>query len=180
MKKKRNSWMITVPLIAVAGGYLYFSFLPTKQATAQLREELEAKRTFVEQSANLRVSLDQTNQELVETVAHTQAWRDTAPTQATLASLLGDINQHAKLAGVEITNFSPQQETLNETFSRVPVSIEVAASSTALFEFVRAIEQLPPVVWFDSLNIEATGENGQTVKAELTLVIFASISGNSD
>jgi type IV pilus assembly protein PilO len=179
-KSKRNSWMVTLPLIAIAGGYLYFLFLPTKSAIAELREELQAKRTFIEQSSNLRVSIDDSSSELQNVAAFTQAWRDDAPTQATLSALLGDINQRAKLAGVEIRNFHPQQDTLNETFSRVPVSIEFTGTTSTAFAFLKEIEQLAPVIWIDSLNIEATGEHRQTVRGELTLVIFTANSEKTD
>lgn len=178
--RKRNSWVITLPLIAIAGGYLYFFFLPTKVATAKLRKELEGKRTFTEQSRNLRVSVEDTKAQLSQVLSYTKTWRDSTPSHATLSGLFGDINQQAKDAGVVITNFHPQQATLNETFSRVPISIELSGSTNDIFGFLRAVEQLESVVWIDTLNIEATGKHGHSTKAEVNLVAFTANSEKSD
>ncbi len=176
MKKpaKTNSWLITVPLVAVAGGYLYFFFMPTSNAIAELRDELKTKRTFIETSSNLRVATELADNELSKTRRYNEAWKAAAPTQATLARLLGDINQLAKNAGVEISAFTPQTPVLSETFRRVPVNVEVLGTSKALLSFLGDVETLPPVIWIDTFEVEATGEHRQTIKAQLKLVIFAS------
>ena len=176
MKKtgKPNSWVITVPLIAVAGGYLYFFFLPNSSAIAELRDDWKTKRTFVEKNGNVLAAAELADAELAETRKYNDAWKSATPTQATLSRLLGDINKVAKKAGVELSAFSPQPPMLSETFRRVPVDVETLGTSTALLEFLREVESLPPVIWVDTLELEATGENGQTVKAQLKLVIFAS------
>ncbi|MCG8587431.1 MAG: type 4a pilus biogenesis protein PilO [Pirellulales bacterium] len=180
MKKQRNSWIITVPLIAVASGYLYFFFLPASNAVADLRQELKETRSFIEQSGNVRIAVKASDDELTQILGYNKAWRDAAPTQATLSALLGDINQLAKDAGVELTNFHPQQDTLNETFARVPINIEFAGTTPSVVQFLGDIEDLPSTVWVETLNIEATGQHGQTAKGELTLVVLAANSGKSD
>ena len=94
--------------------------------------------------------------------------------------MLGDINRLARDAGVELTNFHPQQDVLNETFSRVPINIEFAGTAASVLRFLGDIENLPSTVWVDTLNMEATGQHGQTTKGELMLVVLAANSGKSD
>ena len=182
MKKpsKTNSWIITVPLIVAAGGYLYFFFMPTSSAIADLREELKTKRAVIEQGSNPRATAELAQAKLSETRRYNEAWEADAPTQATLSRLFGDINQLAKDAGIEITAFSPQQPLLSETFRRVPVHVEILGTTESLLSFLGGVEGLPPVIWVDTFEVEATGEHGQTIKSQLKLVIFASNPGKSN
>jgi Tfp pilus assembly protein PilO len=177
---RRGSWIVILPLAAVAAAYVVFFFLPGRRAIAELRQQARAKQDFVAEADRLQQTLRDGKQEMEKTQAYVAACRRRIPDEKELGTVFGRIHQVADAAGIRITRFDPQPPVVYETLRRVPVLVGCSGSFAQMYEFLRNLEALPTSLWVGSLKAEKDGRNAKNVQCEVGLAIFAGNSGHSD
>jgi Tfp pilus assembly protein PilO len=170
---RRGSWIITLPLAAMAAAYVFFIFLPGRKALAELREEIRVKQDYVDQAGSLPATLAQHKRELNDSRAYAEAWHHRLAEEKELPALFGRIHNAAKAAGIRVTKFDPQAAVAFETLRRVPLSLGCSGSFPQIHKFLRALEDEPAAIWVESLRIDKATEDGRDATGEATLVIFA-------
>jgi Tfp pilus assembly protein PilO len=175
MKSTRSygSWLVTVPLVGLACGYLYFVFLPGQKEIRRLKAEIHRQRDFIRLSDQCAVAFQTTHRELERTRQRLGLWTQSAPTQATLSELYGRINGLAKAAGANTTRFEPQPDVRYRTISRVPVSVGFVGSFAAVCTYLHHLEMLPQTIWVEDLKIEKYAKHEENAQCEVTLAVFA-------
>lgn len=175
-----SRWILVVPLVAAAGAYFYFVFLPGQRSLASLREELSAADQFIAQVEAFGPALLSTQQQLGKTRQYVDQWEQTAPTEAGLSGVFGRINRLAKESGVTTTRFEPQPAVPYDTVRRLPVAVRCVGSFGQVCRFLQALEGMEETIWAESLKMQRTGEDRESVECELSLAIFADNPDDSD
>ncbi|MCE9555014.1 MAG: type 4a pilus biogenesis protein PilO [Planctomycetes bacterium] len=176
----RSSWLITIGLVVVSVGYLYFVFMPARRGIEKLREELSQKQAYLAQQPGLKSSLASVESELGHTQEYVDQWRSHAPAAGELSSTYGAIHRLVTSAGVEVEKFDPQNVTSLETVRKIPIRLTAEGSFAQMHALLRGLEEMPASPWVESLRIERGKDAEAPLKGEITLVIFAANPEISD
>lgn len=182
MKKQptRGSWMITLPLAAIATAFLTLIFLPEQRRIDALHHEMRAKQDYVLAAGQMAGRLNALNADLTETLAYGAAWRGRAVDSTGVTVLCGKIAQLAHGAGVVTARFAPGSPRRLERLERVPLSMVCYGSFAQLQKFLAGLESCPQRLWLNGVKLQADGESGKDVRCELTVEVFVDDSENSD
>lgn len=179
-KLRRNSWIVTVPLAAIALAYILLIFLPDRRAIGKTRDQIKQKQAFVVQAVSVGAALRTVEQELKKTEAYNATWQEHAPAEGELSALYGEIHELAKAAGTTITRFDPEPAACYGEISQIPLGIGCVGSFAEICGFLRGLERLPVAIWVSELVLAASGDTGRSVICKADLVIFTHNSENSD
>lgn len=175
-----SSWIITVPVAALAAGYVFFFFLPGKKEADRLSKELSANRDYVVQSASTAAAIVATQKDLADTLAHNRSWSQTIPKQDGLADLFGKISALAEASGNTTTRFDPEPPVAMDKLSRVPVAVGCTGTFSQIADFLQSLESLPEPIWVDTLEIERVSKDGGAVDCQVNMMIFTDNLDSSD
>ena len=176
----RGSWLVTLPMAAIAIGFVTLVFLPGQRRTQALRDELHLKQEFILAAGKLGAQLHELNGELAETRKYNSRWRGRATSSARITALYGQIAQLAQDAGVTTTRFAPGAPTEVERLRRIPLDVVCHGSFAQIQAFLAALEACPQPVWLNDLKLEANSEYGGSARCELALATFVDDSEKSD
>ena len=179
-KIRRGSWIVTVPLAAVAVLYIMLSFLPGRRAIGEFRDQIRQKKDYIAQATRLAAAIETARKELDRTQAYNAAWEQVAPAQGTISALYGKIHELAKDAGNNTTRFDPEPIVTRERTRQIPLTLGCTGSFAQIREFLQGLEDLPAAIWVNSLDLENVEQAGKSIACEISLVVFASNPENSD
>lgn len=183
MKPKTNrkrSWLVLTCLGGLVIGYAYFFYLPGSRKMAEMKADMAEAELEAEGTVALIAALDATQKQLNEAADYTDAWAAAAPSEHEISEVFERIHELTRLAETETTRFEPQSATEYETFRRVPVSMECEGSFAQLSAVLTALETMREPVWLRAVDIETSGQDGEVVKAEISLDVFADNLEDSD
>jgi len=182
MKTKipRGSWIVTVPVAAVAVVYVVLFFLPGKRAIGELREKIQQHQECIDQATAVAAMLPAVQKELQKAEDYNTAWEKQAPAVGEAAALHGKINALALAVGAELTRLEPTPVVPYDKIQQIPLTVSCTGSFAQISGFLRSLEELPQTLWIDSLSLEKPEEAGEAVECELSLVVFADNPENSD
>jgi Tfp pilus assembly protein PilO len=175
-----STGLTAAALAAASVAYVVFVFLPGQRAIAQLRRQVQEKQQFIARTQSLPAAIQQAADDLQAANDYAAAWRASAPSEARLAATLGQITQRAQQTSLLVQRFDPQPVARLDAVWQAPVAVAMEGSFLQVFEFLRAIEELPASVWIASLRLENSGRDDGRARCELTLVVFADNSDFSE
>ena len=176
----RGSWIVTLPVAGLAVAYVFLVFQPGRKAIDRLSDELVAEQDFIALAEAVGPAIQTIRQQLRETLAYNTARAESIPEQAELTSLFGRIHALAKASGAITTRFDPEPPLPLDRLRRIPVVIGCTGSFAQISRFLSDLECLPQIVWIDGIKIESFAQEGQNVKCELNVLVFADNLDNSD
>jgi len=174
-----KSWIVTLPIAGAAAAYVWFFFLPTQKAIAELQLEVNEKQSF---TTNRELFTSQSREAQVHFDAaceYVKRQHETLVAPADLPRLYAEIAAVAKEAGVVTTRFSPDPPMPFAQVDKYPVNLGCEGSFQQVCRLIEGLERLPYQVWYEYVTFETEGETGQTVRCELNLEVFAKKSGSS-
>lgn len=183
--KKSNSrslpsWLVTGVVASLAVVYALFVFLPAQKKAATLKLKKYELMQYIANRLKTNEKIEQARQRQVQVEQVTAAWRQHAPQVGELGRLLSSITQQARQAGVTLQRFDPQQQVPLHYISQQPIQVALEGDFAQVFDFLQRVESMPHRVWISNLTLSTTGEDGQTLRAEMTLTIFADLAENSE
>jgi Tfp pilus assembly protein PilO len=179
-KFHRGSWLVTIPLVAIAVIHIMFVFFPGRKVISQLRMEIESRQLYISNAGNVSAKLAAAQQDLLEAKSYIEKWRHAAFIVHRLPVLYGNINNLSKQAGTAITRFEPQMFLELGLIRQIPIHMACTGTIAKIHEFIRSLESLPQTIWLDSLKYQKSGQNGENVLCEINLVVFSDNPKNSD
>ncbi len=171
---QEHSWVLTIPVAAVAVAYVWFFFLPDKRIIAEQRSELEQKLAFCATSAKIGADISRAQREIEETDAYTRHWSVTSGDPAHIAAVYKSIAETAKESDVQTTRFVPDPIVKLASLERQPLRFGCRGDLESIFEMLAGLEQLNDRIWIDELVLEPTGKDDELVQCDMVLAIFAS------
>ena len=176
-KVGKNSWIVILPVGAVAVVYIVWFYLPGTKAIAELRDQIRAKQDFVAESEKSVKALAAGKRELEKTEAYVSVCRLRASDEAELGNVLSTIHETANQAKLRIIRFDPQPPVVYERLRRVPVTVGLVGPFVQIHRFLRSLEEMPSYIWIRSTRLETDVKNGKDVIGEVVLEVFV---GNSE
>ena len=180
VQQLRGSWLVTLPMAAIAIGFVTLVFLPGQRRTQALRDELRLKQDFILAAGKMGAELHKLRDELAETRAYSAHWRGAATSSTQITALYGKIAQLAQDSGVSTTRFAPGAPTQIERLQRIPLDVVCHGTFAQIQAFLAALEGCQQPVWLNDLKLEANSEYGGSVRCELALATFVDNSEKSD
>jgi Tfp pilus assembly protein PilO len=177
---RRNSLIVTIPLVAVATAWVVLVFLPIQKAIGRYQAEIEQMQQYCERASRSFPVLRQTARLLADTRAKIAYWEKAAPSDSDLSELLGKITSAARLAGLRTTRFDPQQIVAHERIAEIPLQMAVSGPFPQIFAFLGSLEAMPQTAWLQRLEIEKAERNSEAVTCEINLVVFTDNPENSN
>ncbi len=126
-----------------------------KKAEAQ---EIEIHKEF-ENKAKKAINLEAYEQQLAEMQESFGAMLRQLPNRTEVAELLVDISQTGLASGLEFELFRPQNESPQDFYSELPISIRVKGDYHEFGRFISGIAALPRIVTVHDINIVPGNQN---------------------
>jgi Tfp pilus assembly protein PilO len=168
-----SSWLVTIPLVAIAAIHIVFVFFPGRKVISQLQKDIEYRQIYISNAANVSVKLADAQQELVKVKSYIENWRRMAYAINRLPVLYGDINKLSKQAGTTTSRFEPQMIIEFGMIRQIPIHMACTGTFAQIHEFIRSLEGLPQTIWIDQLRFDKPGQTGENVLCEINLVVFS-------
>jgi len=179
-KARRGSWLVTLPLALLAVGYLMLFYLPGRRAISRATDQVEERRQVLDQSTGLLGVIHVAQQETGKADRFVRQWEANCPPIAELSQLYGEIYALAEAAGAGVTRFDPEAIVRGERIVKIPLKMGCQGRFEQLFAFLAGLEGLRYEVWITDLRMERVAEDRENTSCELSLLVFAGNSGNSD
>jgi Tfp pilus assembly protein PilO len=179
LRRRRHSWLVTLPLVGATLAFFFLLYLPEKHRIAELHNELREKQAFLAQSnalaATLRRTLD-VRRTIDEFLGQWQAQAQPAARSRLLADMTAAARQHQ----LRTTLFAPSAPVLRQRLAQLPVRWELEGTFGQIHALLATLEQLSPHLWIDELRLQRGSADHAALRAELNLLIFGDRSGYSD
>jgi Tfp pilus assembly protein PilO len=172
-KINRGSWLVTIPLVAIAVVYIVFVFFPGRNVITQLRAEIESRQLYISNDDSISASLAAAQQELLQARSYIENWQHAAFIVHRLPLLYGNINNLSNRAGTATTRFEPQILVELGLIRQIPIHMACTGTFAQIHEFIRSLESLPQTIWIDSLQFNKPVQNGGNISCEIDLVVFS-------
>jgi type IV pilus assembly protein PilO len=145
--------------VLLVGPFLYFSFLPKLSQIDTLQKEsstLEKKLTTAQKKAS-QFKLYQ--EKLENAKLEFKIVTKKLPEKKEIPSLLANISQSARDAGLEILLFQPLAEQDKDFYAEIPVSITVNGNYQNVALFFDKVARLSRIVNIDNIRMSAAKGN---------------------
>lgn len=179
-KIRRSSWIVTVPLAAAALAYLLLFLLPGNRAIGELRQQIRQKRDFIEIAASMAKTLGTLRTQREQAASYSAACAGGGSTSGGISAIFGEINDLATAAGTTVTRFDPEPVVSYDKIKRIPLTMGCVGSFAEICTFLRRLEELPAMIWVETLRVEKIDKNSESVSCEINLVVFAGNPEDSD
>jgi Tfp pilus assembly protein PilO len=179
-KNRRGSWLVTLPLALLAVGYLMFFYLPGRRAISRATDQVEEHRQVLDQSAGLLTAIHIAQQDAGKADRFVSGWEANCPPTRELSQLYGEVYALAEAAGARVTRFDPEAIERGQRIVKIPLKMGCQGRFEQVFAFLAGLEGTHYEVWITELRMEGPPENRGDASCELSLVVFAGNSENSD
>ena len=173
IKFHRGSWLVTIPLVAIAVVHIVFVYFPGRNVITRLRAEIESRQHYISNADSISAALAAAQQELLEARSYIENWQRVAFTVHRLPVLYGNINNLSNRAGTATTRFEPQMLVELGLIRQIPIHMACTGTFAQIHEFIRSLESLPQTIWIDSLQFNKSGQTGGNISCEIDLVVFS-------
>ncbi len=188
---RRHSWLVTLPLAGIAAAYLWLVFLPGQRVISALEIELADKRAFIASGSHVSQCRVQFEAKLAELQTYCDRWQAKKCDSARLAALYGEIAELLKASGVATTHFSPGPTTRLDVLQKTSLRMTCEGTFEQVASVLTKLERMPERLWVEDVSLEALANEapsspekeaqiGQIMRCQVTLVIFAGNSKNSN
>ena len=146
---------IVTALVVAAGWWLDWRD-QAQQFDRVVAQERDLRATY-EVRARRAANLDAYREQLAEMEERFGAMLRQLPSRAEVASLLVDISQEGRAAGLEFELFQPQAQRRQEFYAEMPVLVRVRGNYHQFGRFVSGVAALPRIVTLHDVNVRPAG-----------------------
>jgi Tfp pilus assembly protein PilO len=173
------SWLVTGLICGAAVVYTLFLFLPQQRKTSKLKAKKFELMQYVAGQQQMSDKIAQAERRQREVEVTTARWLEHAPKVSEVGRHLSSITTQAHAAGVTIQRFDPQPQVAYQTVVQQAIVVAVEGNFEQVFDFLHRVETMPHKVGVTNLSLNGASEDAQTLRAEMTLTIFADLAENS-
>ena len=152
--------------------YVMFVYLPGRKSVLQLEQELSLTQDMLTNAQRSVAMIPQVEANLATVQEYCDRWQQRLPKPDEVVDVFAELSRVSVKSGTTTARFDPSETIVDAGLIRTPLQIEGSGSFSEVVTFIRAIDDLPHLVWTDELKIEADKQPGEDVKFELELVIF--------
>ncbi len=176
----QGNWLLPLAALGLGAAYFALVFLPNRRAIGELAAQVAAKQQAVLRAAEESQALLTTQKEIQRASAYVAAWQSASPHEANLARLFGRIGVLARSSHATTTRLAPQEPLVMAKVRRVSVLMDCTGTFPLITSFLQKLEKMPQTLWIDDLRLDSASKDGELVKCEMTLEVFADNPESSD
>lgn len=158
LPKSRKILILAIILAVIAGLYAYLFYLPAsaeiekkKVDMGKLETQVRELRTVAENMKRFQADSAKLREEVELAIAQ-------LPTSKEIPSLLANISNMGKEAGLEFILFRPAPEVTQEFLALIPVEIKVKGTYTDVAIFFDRVSKMPRIVNISGVSMEGAKE----------------------
>jgi len=158
MSKSQKIIAMAVILATIAGLYVYLFYLPTSAEKekkrvdmGRLETQLRELRAIAEDQKRFQADSARLREEVESAMAQ-------LPTSKEIPSLLANISNLGKEAGLDFILFRPAPEVSQEFLVLIPVEIKVKGTYTDVAIFFDRVSKMPRIVNISAVSMEGAKE----------------------
>jgi type IV pilus assembly protein PilO len=158
MSKSQKIIAMAVILATIVGLYVYLFYLPASEEKekkkvdmGRLETQLRELRAIAEDQKRFQADSTRLREEVESAMAQ-------LPTSKEIPSLLANISNLGKEAGLEFILFRPAPEVTQEFLALIPVEIKVKGTYTDVAIFFDRVSKMPRIVNISGVSMEGAKE----------------------
>jgi len=168
---------ISVALFSlIAGGFIYFLFLPKYEKIKRLNTQLEQLEKKLETARRNAKDLKKFQAKMKEAEVQFQMAMTKLPEKEEIPSLLSSISFSGKQVGLEFLLFEPKGEKKKEFYAEIPVAMNIKGDYHNLALFFDQVARLSRIVNIQDIQIvrpkAQKGDNGRDLITKCMAVTY--------
>ena len=181
INRLKNSQLVFIlPLLGVVVAYVLLIFLPNYREINKQEELIQLRQAFIEKTEALEGQISDLQAACDRTRKFCNDWKTHAPTPEQIPKIHQKINHQVSLAGATVTGFDPHEPIASQNLERIPLTIQAAGTFPEVLSMLAGLESMPETIWLEDMKLRASGEDEEEMTSQVTLVVFAKKSEDSD
>jgi len=157
--------------IVITGLFVYFLYLPKFEKLDQLNSDYKNLEKMLASAKIKAAQLNKYREKMKTAEAQYKIAMKALPDKKEIPSLLTNITESGKEAGLEFLLFQPKPEINKDFYAEIPVSIKVAGNYHNVGLFFDKVSRLSRIVNIKDIVMEASKE-GNVLKTSCTAVTY--------
>ena len=157
--------------IVITGSFVYFLYLPKFEKLDQLSSDYKNLEKRLVSAKKKAAQLNQYRKKMKTAEAQYKIAMKALPDKKEIPSLLTNITESGKDAGLEFLLFQPESEINKDFYAEIPVSIKVAGNYHNVGLFFDNVSRLSRIVNIKDIVI-ATTRDGKGLNTSCTAVTY--------
>ena len=157
--------------IVITGSFVYFLYLPNFEKLAQLNSDYKNLENRLVSAKKKAAQLNQYREKMKTAEAQYKIAMKALPDKKEIPSLLTNITESGKDAGLEFLLFQPKSEINKDFYAEIPVSIKIAGNYHNVGLFFDKVSRLSRIVNIKDIVI-ATPREGGMLNTSCTAVTY--------
>ncbi len=157
--------------IVITGLFVYFSYLPKFEKLDQLNSDYKDLEKRLASAKKKAAQLNKYREKMKTAEAQFKIAMKALPDKKEIPSLLTNITESGKEAGLEFLLFQPEAEINKDFYAEIPVSIKVAGNYHNVGLFFDKVSRLSRIVNIKDIVMAASKE-GNKLKTSCTAVTY--------
>jgi len=139
--------LLSVLLVAlIVGGFVYFLYMPTYKQISKLQKEIAEQEIKLKETKKNADQYAEYQKKLEDAQVKFNIAAKALPEKNEVPSLLTNISQVGKDAGLEFLLFKPEAEVLKDFYAELPITMELSGSYHDLGAFFDQLAGMPRIV----------------------------------
>jgi type IV pilus assembly protein PilO len=166
---KQRLALVAVLIITMVGGFYQFVYKKKVAAIEYQQAELAQLNSKLQDLRAIQKKLEEFKGMIVELEAQLEEAQQQLPRKREIPTLLKDISQFGKEAGMEFLSFRPAREVPKGFYADVPVKLVINGPFHNLARFVDDIVHYPRIIKVDTMALGTPKEVDGVVMLKTTL-----------
>jgi type IV pilus assembly protein PilO len=140
-------------VVALLAGFYFFVFTPNFEAIKKLGAEKAALQADVDKAKKAAKNLKQHQEELAAAEKKFEEISIVLPKTKEIPALLTSISDHGTSAGLDFDSFTPGNETPQDFYAEIPISIKVSGPYHNVGYFLDQVSKLERIVTVKDISM---------------------------
>ena len=171
LSKVQRIMIYVFSFLILIGSFVYFAYLPKYKEIGKLEKEytkVSKKLTVAKKNAK---QLNSWRAKMKKKEAQFKLVMQALPEKKEIPSLLANVSQSGKDAGLEFMLFQPKPEVLKDFYAEIPVSIQVTGNYHQVAIFFDKVSKLSRIVNIKDIDM-APGKADEKLTTSCTAVTY--------
>lgn len=152
--------VLAIGFVLILAAYLYLSWMPTQDAIAQVRRNVDQQQRVFARNMRIARDLPRKKKEFAKLQKQLKVALNMLPKKSQIPDLLEGVTRAGKNSGLEFSLFKPGGEVNKQFYAEVPVDFSVTGTYRQLLAFLKRVGQMPRIVDVKSLALKHSGAGG--------------------
>jgi type IV pilus assembly protein PilO len=150
--------LLSVVLVAlIVGGFVYLLYMPNFEQISKLQKEIAEQETKLKETKKNADQYAEYQKKLEDAQVKFNIAAKALPEKNEVPSLLTNISQVGKDAGLEFLLFKPEPEVLKDFYAELPITMELSGSYHDLGAFFDQLSGMPRIVNIKKFEMRSAG-----------------------